>query len=202
MLTELMLGSLLFIGDSHSVGPFGQKLDQDLRTLGVPVVTATSCGTIAANWYSPGATTSCGFLERDADGTIRRGTQGPVPQIQTLLSDLKPTHVIVALATNYANFANEDFIVEDMRRMAQDIVNSGAQCFWVGMPTSRTLASKHAKIDRLTRAAVSDLCTYFDSFPVTSYPASGGDGIHFYFPGGTAVAHHWSQKVFEAFTHE
>lgn len=202
MLSEIMLGTLLFIGDSHSVGPFGQKLDAELRTLGVPVVTATSCGTIAANWYRAGATTSCGFLERDTDGTTRRGTQGPVPQFLPLLSRVKATHVIVALATNYANFADEKFIVADMRRMAQDIVNSGAQCFWVGMPTSRKLADKHTKIDRLTREAVSDLCTYFDSFPVTSYPATGGDGIHFYFPGGTDVAHNWALKVFEAFTHE
>lgn len=202
MLTELMLGSLLFIGDSHSVGPFGQKLDQELRTLGVPVVTATSCGTIAANWYREGATTRCGFLERDADGTTRQGTQGPVPRFQTLLADVNPTHVIVALATNYANYPDESFIVTDMRRMAQDVVASGARCLWVGMPTSRTLASKHAKIDRLTREAVGDLCTYFDSFPVTTYPATGGDGIHFYFPGGAAVAQNWAQKVFKAFTRE
>lgn len=202
MLSEIMIGTLLFIGDSHSVGPFGQKLDAELRTLGVPVTTATSCGTIAGNWYRPGATTSCGFLERDADGSTRRGTQGAVPQFPTLLAQVKPTHVIVALATNYANFPDENFIVNDMRRMAQDIVNSGAQCFWVGMPTSRKLADKHAKIDRLTRAAVSDLCTYFDSFPVTSYPTTGGDGIHFYFPGGTTVAQNWAMKVFEAFTNE
>jgi hypothetical protein len=200
MLSEIMLGTLLFIGDSHSVGPFGQKLDAELRTLNVPVVMATSCGTIAANWYRAGATTSCGYLDRDADGTTRQGTTGPVPQFQSLLAKTKPTHVIVALATNYANFPNEDFVVQDMRRMAQDIVNSGAQCFWVGMPTSRKLADKHEKMDRLTRAAVGDLCTYFDSFPVTTYPATGGDGIHFYFPGGPAVAQNWAVKVFEAFT--
>jgi hypothetical protein len=200
MLNEIIVSSLLFIGDSHSVGPFGQKLDSELRTLGVPVTTATSCGTIAANWYRSGAETTCGYLERDASGRTRQGTRGAVPQFTTLLQDVAPSHVIVALATNYANFPDENFIVSDMRRMAQDIVNSGAKCFWVGMPTSRKLASKHTKIDRLTRNAVSDLCTYFDSFPVTTYPATGGDGIHFYFPGGPAVAQNWALKVFEAFT--
>ncbi len=201
MITELVLGSLLFIGDSHSVGPFGQKLDAELRTLDAKVTTATSCGTIVANWYQT-ANTTCGYLERDVDGTTRRGTTGPVPRFTTLLAQHRPSHVIVALATNYANYPDENFIVRDMRKMASDIVATGAKCFWIGMPTSRKLATKHEKIDRLTRQAVSDLCTYFDSFAVTTYPATGSDGIHFYFQGGKEVAENWAKEAFSAFEKE
>jgi hypothetical protein len=199
ILSNLVLSTILFIGDSHSVGPFGQALDLHLREKFTHVATATSCGTIARDWYQSSAVTKCGYREIDTDGTTRRGTEGPVPSFTQLLQRTRPDHVIVALATNYANYPDESFIVADMRRMAQEIVRSGARCYWVGMPTSRTLKDRHEKVDRLTRQAVRGLCQFFDSFTVTSYPATGGDGIHFYFPGGREMAADWGKAVFEDF---
>lgn len=197
--TSLLLGSILFIGDSHSVGPFGVRLDELLRTTGAPVTTSAFCGSIVNDWYRADGSTHCGFLERTPAGETRRGTTGPVTKFSTLLGTARPSHVLVALATNYSGFSDDAWIVRDMRRMAKEVVDHGAHCFWIGMPTSRTLKAQHARIKRLTNQAVGDLCTVFDSFPVTTYPETGGDGIHFYFPGGPEVARGWAQAAFQGF---
>lgn len=199
MSIPFLLGPILFIGDSHSVGPFGQYLDMKLRKMGQPVVTATYCGTIVNDFYRSNASTHCGYLEIDEEGTVNKGTKGPVVNFPQLLSKTKPQHVIVALATNYSSYKDDAFIINDMKKMVNDIIDSGAKCFWIGMPTSRTLKSQHQRINTLTQRAVGNQCTYFDSFKVTHYPETGGDGIHFYFPGGKEVAQNWAAKAFEAF---
>lgn len=197
MLSSLLFSSLLFIGDSHSVGPFGVALNEKLRTWETSVTSYAYCGSIANDWYKANGVTKCGYLEMDAEGQSQSGTSGPVPKFKTLLEKHQPKIVVVELATNYFGYENESFILNDMRKMGKDIIDSGAQCFWVGMPTSRKLQSHHERVSRLTKEAIGDICTYFESFPVTSYPATGGDGIHFYFPGGQKVAADWAEAVFQ-----
>lgn len=199
MISTLLLQSLLFIGDSHSVGPFGEALNKSLRSLPLSVSSYAYCGSIANDWYKEKGITQCGYLEIDSDGKKSAGQSGSVPKFQNLLLKHRPQIVVVELSTNYFGYENETFIINDMRRMGRDIINSGAKCFWIGMPTTRKLAPHHARLSRLTKAAISDLCTYFDSFPVTSYPATGGDGIHFYFPGGREIANDWATSFFKSF---
>ncbi len=194
-----LLGSILFVGDSHSVGPFGQALDKKLRSVSAHVTTATYCGTIVNDFYRTDAKTQCGYLEIDEKGASHKGTIGPVADFRKLLEKTRPAHVLVALATNYSGYENDTFVINDMKKMVNDIIASGAQCFWIGMPTSRTLKSQHERISKLTKKAVGSQCTYFDSFSVTSYPEIGGDGIHFYFPGGKEVAENWALRAFQAF---
>ncbi len=132
--TTLLLSSILFVGDSHSVGPFGVRLDELLRTTGIPVTTSAFCGSIVNDWYRADGTTQCGFLERNPAGDVRRGTAGPVTKFRTLLEAARPSHVLVALATNYSGFRDDAWIVRDMRRMAREIVDPGAACYWMRMP--------------------------------------------------------------------
>jgi hypothetical protein len=199
MITPLLLTSLLYIGDSHSVGPFGLALNENLRQLNLSVVSYAYCGSIANDWYKTNGATKCGYLEIDSNGVKKSGTTGSVPQFKKLLEKHHPEIVIVELATNYFGYESDEFVVNDMRKMGKEIIDSGAQCFWVGMPTSRKLQTSHERLDRLTKEAIGDLCTHFDSFPVTSYPSVGGDGIHFYFPNGQKVASDWANAVFRSF---
>lgn len=186
--------TVLFIGDSHSVGPFGWKLDELLRGSGRKTATYASCGSIA-QWWVTGKDTPCGYFFRDAEGKTEKGKTGPTPKLSELLSRLKPDAVVVELGANYANTPSDEFAVNDMAAMARKIKNSGAKCFWVTKPDSRKNHDDIPRILQLTFKAVSNSCETFDSTKVTKYPETGGDGIHYWFKEGLPIADSWAQAV-------
>lgn len=187
--------TVLFVGDSHSVGPFGWKLDALLRDAGHSAATYSSCGSIA-QWWVTGKPTPCGYFFRGLDGKTEKGTKGPTPIFADLLAKVKPGVVIVELGANYAGLPSDDFAIKDMRAMADRIADSGAACFWVTKPDSRDRTDIPRILD-LTRRAVSDKCKLFDSTKVTKYPETGGDGVHYWNAAGTPIANAWAAKVFD-----
>jgi hypothetical protein len=126
----------LFIGDSHSVGPFGWRMDELLRDAGYNTGTYASCGSIA-QWWETGKQTPCGFYFRGPDGKVEKGQKGPTPIFDDVLKELKPDIVIVELGANYAYVESDDFAVSDMRKLARKITDSGARCFWITKPDAR-----------------------------------------------------------------
>src|SRR5271168_2733692 len=80
---------VLLIGDSHSVGVFGQTLDELLRGVqGAVVRTYASCGMGEDAWYH-GTHTKCGYLERVPDGQgvrSRSALKAPTPLLPKLLA--------------------------------------------------------------------------------------------------------------------
>jgi len=44
-----------------------------------------------------------------------------------------------------------------------------------------------------------DYCEIFESDLVTKYPATGGDGVHYWNTLGTPIAKAWAKKVFDVF---
>lgn len=95
----LFTGVVLILGDSHTVGPFGQKLDELLRQEGARVATYASCGSTAKWWYT-GQKTTCGYFEKDLEGKVTEATQYATPLFPDLLKTLNPDHIIIALGTN------------------------------------------------------------------------------------------------------
>lgn len=188
-------GTVLFVGDSHSVGPFGWKLDQLLRDAGHGTATYSSCGSIS-QWWVTGKATPCGYFFRGLDGKAEKGQKGPTPIFAELLEKVKPRAVIVELGANYAKLPSDEFAVKDMGEMAARIRAAGAACFWVTKPDSRDRADI-PRILELTYKAVSDKCKVFDSTKVTKYPETGGDGVHYWSPAGTPIANAWAEKVFD-----
>jgi hypothetical protein len=189
-------GTVLYVGDSHSVGPFGWKLDELLRGAGQKTATYASCGSIA-QWWVTGKSTPCGYFFRGLDGKTDKGVKGPTPKFADLLKRVKPNVVVVELGANYENMPSDDFAIKDMGAMADRIKAAGAACFWVTKPDSR---AGHANIPRildLTSKAVSGKCKLFDSTKVTHYPATGGDGVHYWFKEGMPIANAWAQHVFD-----
>lgn len=189
-------GTVLFIGDSHSVGPFGWEVDTLLREAGHRTATYASCGSIA-QWWVTGKATPCGYYFRDLDGRTEKGQKGPTPIFADLLAAVKPVAVIVELGANYAGNPSDEFAIKDMSALAERIKASGAACFWVTKPDSRKNHGDIPRILELTYKAVADKCEVFDSTKVTKYPATGGDGIHYWFNEGLPIAKAWARHVFD-----
>jgi len=191
-----------FIGDSHSVGSFGQEMDALLRARGALVWTTAVCGS-SPDWYFRDAQIQCGFFFRDSDGETERGTRGRLtPRLATLLETAKPDFTVVALGANLINLTPE-YARRTTRPMVEAIAESESRCVWVGPPHGRNKPKE--KLDALyvaLRETTQDLCLFVDSRPYIHYPDTGGDGAHYDHlgPEGRRMAREWAQKVFtEAF---
>lgn len=190
--------TILFIGDSHSVGPFGQTLDQLLRDDGHSVETHASCGSIPKWWFS-GQKTPCGFFSRDLNGNKTQLKEAPTPLISNLLSDIKPEWVIMEFGGNYVKTPSDDFVIQDIQKLVSTVKSSGAKCLWVTNPDTRTYRTEIPRLIALIKKAVSDSCPVFESHLVTRYPETGGDGVHYWNTLGTPIAKEWAAKVFLRF---
>lgn len=195
---QVEANTVLVIGDSHIVGPFGQTLDALLRKEGHEVATFGSCGSIAKWWFS-GKDTTCGYLEKNLNGESIEMIRKETPLITTLLKELKPDEVILEFGANYFSFPSDQFVKNDLMKIIDEIKSSGANCFFVTNPDSRKLKAHQPRLTRLITEAVGEQCTLFNSLKVTNYPEVGGDGIHYSFKGGKDIANKWAQEVFEAF---
>ena len=82
--------------------------------------------------------------------------------------------------------------------MADFISATGAKCLWVGAADARD-RSRLPRLYHLVEEAVWDKCRIVDSRRYTTYPATGGDGVHYYGPEGTRQAKIWAQAVFNEF---
>lgn len=197
---ELLLGTtVLVIGDSHTVGPFGWYLDENLRSNGHKVATYGSCGSIA-QWWSTGQQTTCGYYSKDLDGNVVKKDKFPTPNFKKILEDVKPDSVIVELGTNYVKTPSDAFVKKDLASFVNLIKESNANCFWISPPDMRKFRGEISRLDKLIDEAVGKDCKVFDSKTVTKYPLTGGDGIHYWFTEALPVAHRWADGAYEAFT--
>jgi rubredoxin len=188
--------NVLFIGDSHSVGPFGWKMDELIRRMpGVSVGSYASCGSVF-NWWETGRATTCGYFFRDMKGSTSKGTKGATPIFDKLLKEVKPHVVVVELGANYAGWTSDEAAIKDMRNLVNRISSAKAKCFWISKPDARKGKENIPRILRLTRTAVEPYCTFFDSTLVTEYPAEGGDGVHYWNEKGRPIAEKWADEAF------
>lgn len=189
--------TVLFVGDSHSVGPFGWALDQHLRNEGHEVSTYASCGSIG-KWWVTGQVTPCGYFSRTADGVKVEATVHPTPILSNLIAEIRPQIVIIELGGNYLKLPNDDFVIKDIQSMVQQVLDSGSRCFWITNPDSRANRAEIPRISKLIKKAIGTSCPIFESYLVTRYPEVGGDGIHYWSPAGTPIAIEWARLAFEA----
>jgi len=192
-----MATQILFVGDSHSAGSFGRFINENLRTLeNVDVTTVGSCGAKARH-YLNGHATHCGFYMADNQNRVTSATKHATPLMTDLLAKLQPQFVLVELAGNYTD-ASDEYTVRDMRELAQKIYDSGAKCLWIGAADSRD-RTRIPRLYKLMHEAVSELCHQFDSTLVTTYPTTGGDGVHYAGEEGRVQTKRWADAVLTEF---
>ena len=196
--------SILMVGDSLSVGKFGEVVQGHLAKK-YPVAAYASCGSSPEHWLSgePEFITKCGYRQHTADSDVFRdfvNGRPPrptlTPKLGTLIRKHKPTILIVQLGTNWMDRSLTDaqmstfldrFVSEARRGSVQEII-------WITPPDSSRLRKVQGKVHGLIRqAARRDGFQLVDSREVTRYVVgkTGGDGIHY----NSEASETWARKI-------
>ena len=178
--------TILMIGDSHTVGEYGQNLKSQLESLGNVVIKRGVGGTGIHNWV-------VGQYDGDA-----------FDNLQTLITSHNPTTVIISLGTN--NYGDASADIERNARQLISVIPAGIRCFWVGPPEVRENPSAsggitNADVDKVYGAlnsGVTRKCTLVDSRLYTdkNSPEFSSDGVHL--TGNAAIT--WAGGVYHEIT--
>jgi hypothetical protein len=196
--------SILMVGDSLSVGKFGEVVQGHLAQK-YPVAAYASCGSSPEHWISgePDFVTKCGYRQHTSESNVfrdfvngRHPKPTLTPKLATLIRRHKPTILIVQLGTNWMDRSLSDaqmsayldrFVSEARRGSVQEIV-------WITPPDSSRLRRTQGRVHALIRqAARRDNFQLVDSREVTHYVAgkTGGDGIHY----NNEASEAWARKI-------
>jgi len=206
---------VLMIGDSLSVGPFGESVEQYLGTrVGRSnFALFASCGSSPENWLrvEPDYYTKCGYREdspeRRALIDFQNGRRPPrvrTPKVEDLIARYRPTTIIVQLGTNWMDplmkpKGNEEAkfsgILEHFAIALRSPPNVVRQVIWIMPPDAAAYTSAvQGTVARLIKnIAKRGGYSLFDSRRVTHYVRgkTGGDGVHY----GKDEANRWAEQV-------
>lgn len=198
---------LLFIGDSHSYGPFGVAVDEFLRAQNIPnsdqkirVQTSATCGSSSSSWLNHQHSTSCGYRSCQPSGICQKIANGTTIGLSGLLVQAGPSPwpqmAVIALGTNMLK-SNLERTMRDVTTLIQQVRAAGSQCVWVGPPRAKTSFISDEKyqefISALQRTVVTNSCLYIDSSGKTDAKDTHSDGVHY----KAAAAQAWGQLVAE-----
>lgn len=161
---------VLQLGDSHTVGNYGQELERLIEGTGSTVDRQAKVGVNPSYFRS---------------------------QVADLIRRDNPDTIVVSLGANMrgASQAQIDREVKGLEQAIRD-AGSSARIVWVGPPRTRedmqNGGSALAAFDAKLRAAIGPNSSYQSSADLTSY--RGSDGIHY----ETAAAREWARRVFAA----
>lgn len=195
---------ILMIGDSLSVGSFGEVLQRYLENkYGRESVAAfASCGSSPENWLrdEPVFHTKCGYRERtpttDVYSDFHNGRPPPptgTPKLESLLARYKPTVVIVQQGTNWMDRPLSDDQIRSILKRFIAAVGAKRTIIWIGPPDSSRFSRVQARIYRLIRQEIPSGDVVINSRRLTDYVPgkTGGDGVHYNSASGEA----WARKV-------
>ncbi len=193
---------VLHIGDSHTVGIYGQEMDKHLRSSGAKVETYGSAGS-SPHWWINGQTTRSGFFGRNQDEVTDKPAKWndphPTPKLNTLLERFRPNVVVFSLGANLIN-ASPATVEKQMREVADMAKATGTRIIWVGPPDGRESkkpTSKQNELYQTLERVAKEYGDFIDSRPLTEYPATGGDGVHYWGKEGSRTAKNWANEVFQ-----
>lgn len=200
---------ILMIGDSLSVGAFGEAVQTHLAIRFGPqnVAAYASCGSSPEHWLAsePPWYTKCGYRESTPDrppvyrdfvnGKSPRATL--TPKVEALVRRFRPTVVIVQLGTNWMDRNLSDAQISGF---AHRFINAARaptvrQVIWIAPPDSSAMPrSAQTRIHRLIQqAAARHRVDVIDSRQLTRYVRgqTGGDGVHYNSESSRA----WADRV-------
>jgi hypothetical protein len=185
--------SVLMIGDSLSVGKFGEAVQAHLA-LKRRVAAYASCGSSPEHWLAaePDFITKCGYRQRTSDSDIfsdyvngRAPRPTRTPKLADLVRKHKPTILVVQLGTNWMDRSLTDEQMNDyLGRFVDEARRGGTveKIVWIAPPDSARLRKTQGRVHQLIRRAASRKgFDVIDSRNVTHYVMgkTGGDGIHY-----------------------
>ena len=204
--------SVLFVGDSLSVGKFGELVGDYLVSMFGPknVAVYASCGSSPENWLRSESTFSsrCGYREQTLRRTVvREMTPRPVatPKLEELMSIYRPGVVIVQLGTNWmdrlavndtpqreAEFSSilDRFIVATRSQRG-----SSPRVIWIMPPDASHYSSRVQRTVEILISAAGKRHNFetINSREMTHYVPgkSGGDGVHY----NSQASIEWANRV-------
>jgi hypothetical protein len=208
---------VLMIGDSLSVGPFGDSIQDFLVSTfsNAQVAYIAACGSSPEHWLQsePQFVSKCGYrLKNPKDpgkSEVGRFEDGkppkpyPVPKIETTLNYWKADLVIVQLGTNWFDvlaesqsehaLANLDSILDQFARVIAKSP-SHPKLIWVTPPDCYKFRKVQSLVtSAIRRAGARNQFRVIDSSKMIQYEPgkSGGDGVHL----ASASAEEWAEKV-------
>lgn len=190
--------SILFLGDSHSYGRYGETLDQYFRKNASKVTSIASCGSSPSTWVNVKSnfkSTNCGYWKKDrAEGEVRVKSQ----KLESFESHLQKTNadlVVISLGTNIlASPGNIQSELKNIEAMILQAKKQGADCVWVGPPDLRRnpfKANLEKGIEAIKTVVEKNKCRFVDSTKLTKYPSGKTDGIHY----GPSDSKKWGESV-------
>lgn len=187
---------VLMIGDSLSVAPFGEAVQQHLaRKFGPQNVAAyASCGSSPEHWLrGEEFYTKCGYRESTPDKMplLRDWVNGKppkptlTPKVEALVRRHQPTIVIAQLGTNWMDRNLSDAQINSFLSRFIEAARGGSvrQIIWIAPPASSAMPAKaQARVHRLIqRGGKREGFEVIDSRELTRYVPgqTGGDGVHY-----------------------
>ena len=206
---------VLMIGDSLSVGPFGDLVERYLeaRVGRSNFALFASCGSSPENWLrsEPDYYTKCGYREnspeRQALIDFHDGKPPPrvrTPKVEDLIARYHPTTIIVQLGTNWMDPLTkpkgheEDKFSGILDRFAVALrspPNSVRQVIWIMPPdaSAYSVAVQRTVDSLIKNVAKKNTYWLIDSRRMTHYirGKTGGDGVHY----NKDAAKPWADQV-------
>jgi len=127
----------VFVGDSHSAGPFGQTLDAGLRKHGWDLSTYAVCGASLGWWQSDSRhRLSCGyFVHASGQAPVIGEKAGqaapPLPTIEQILTQGAPNVFIIALGAN--SDGSDSSMAANGAKLLKRLPPQ-SRCVWIGPP--------------------------------------------------------------------
>ncbi|MBL9039360.1 MAG: hypothetical protein JNG84_12655 [Archangium sp.] len=191
---------VLMVGDSHTVGFFGERFDTLLRAAGAKTRSYGTAGS-KPSWWVAGTSGAMGASVRETNRVIDDGkpwnTKRPTPKLADLLGAEKPDVLVIALGANFRAESAKG-LTSQVRALADQAKALGITLVWVGPPnTKQDLAAPEGlkRFDAAVATALGPDGTYVASSPHTQ-TYSGSDGVHFNGAAGRALANDWAGAVF------
>ena len=204
---------VLMIGDSMTVGGFGESMQQFLQRNYGRIALYASCGSSPESWLK-GETdyvTKCGYRKYTPSakyytdyGDGHRPSPTLTPKLEDLLAYHTPSTVIIQLGTNWMDgLEGKSFAAEGpklaaiLERFSRPLAaaKSVKQIIWITPPdSSRYSSATERNVDQTIRAAAKRYgYSVVDSATMTHYTAgrTGGDGVHY----RKEDAYAWAESV-------
>ena len=138
-------GGVLYIGDSHTYGKFGEKLHEELgRSTGLGVRSVSVCPATPGSWLKESWVSACGYMERRSRPgrpqpvKVSSGVRRRTPGLGRLLREERPSLVVIALGSN-CGLRTPAEIRGNARLLLERVIASAEvrHVFWIGPPHYR-----------------------------------------------------------------